>query len=202
VVVAAVYAPFVALAPDDTLTSIGRQVSRPLQIESLGASALLAAHQLFGFEIEMRSTHGSQNLEGGAATVAAVLTSIAQVATLVWIWVRFARGSATPPRLALHAAAALVAFVALGKVLSPQFLIWLLPVVVLAGSRSATLLFAGALVLTQLWFPYRYWDLAREFDALPSWLVVVRDLVLVVLLVVLVRGAAHARALVVRPAQA
>jgi hypothetical protein len=81
-----------------------------------------------------------------------------------------------------------VAFVALGKVLSPQFLIWLVPAVPLVaglrGLRASTLL-VGALVLTQLWFPSRYWDLARELDALPSFLVLARDVVLVALLVVL-----------------
>jgi hypothetical protein len=82
----------------------------------------------------------------------------------------------------------LTAFVALGKVLSPQFLVWLIPVVPLARRYGANALLLGALVLTQLWFPFRYWDLVREFDPLASWLVLVRDLVLVALLVVLVRS--------------
>jgi hypothetical protein len=198
-VVVAAYVPFLAVAPAETVASIGRQLSRPLQIESLGASALLAAHQLFNVEIEMHSSHGSQNLVGDAANVVAVLLSVAQVAVLVWLWVRFARGPATPRRLATHAAAALVAFVALGKVLSPQFLIWLLPVVPLARRFGANVLLAAALVLTQLWFPYRYWDLVREFDPLTSWLVVARDVVLVVLLVVVAKGAGDAREMLVRP---
>jgi len=50
-----------------------------------------------------------------------------------------------------------------------------------------TCVLALAMVLTQLWFPYRYWDLALEFDEAASWLVLARDLVLVGLLVVLVR---------------
>ena len=74
--------------------------------------------------------------------------------------------------------------------LSPQFLIWLVPAVPLVaglrGLRASTLL-VGALVLTQLWFPLRYWDLVRELDLLPSVLVLARDLVLVALLVVLLR---------------
>ncbi|HET9675698.1 MAG TPA: hypothetical protein VFP31_12990, partial [Gaiellaceae bacterium] len=90
--------------------------------------------------------------------------------------------------LAAYAATVLTAFVALGKVLSPQFLIWLVPVVPLARRLSATTLLLAALVLTQLWFPFRYWDLVREFDPLASWLVLVRDLVLVALLVVLARS--------------
>jgi hypothetical protein len=85
-----------------------------------------------------------------------------------------------------HAAAAVVAFVALGKVLSPQFMIWLVPLVVLVGGTELVLL-ALALATTQLWFPFRYWDLVKEFDPLASWLVLVRDLLLVALLVALVR---------------
>jgi uncharacterized membrane protein len=199
VVVAAVYAPFLAIAPGDTLSSVGRQLSRPLQIESLGAAVLHATHQAFGTQLEMQSSHGSQNLVGDAPNVMAVLLSIAQVATVVWLLVRFARGAATPGRLAAHAAAVLVAFVALGKVLSPQFLIWLLPVVPLARLRSANLLLASALVVTQLWFPFRYWDLALDFDPLASWLVVARDLVLVALLVLVAKGARDAREMLVRP---
>jgi hypothetical protein len=74
-------------------------------------------------------------------------------------------------------------------VLSPQFLLWLLPVVPLVRGRRGVApgaLLACALVLTQLWFPYRYMALAYQFDPLASWLVLARDLVLVALFVVLV----------------
>jgi hypothetical protein len=198
-VVVAVYIPFLAVAPTDTLASVGRQLSRPLQIESLGASFLLAAHQAFGTQIEMQSSHGSQNLVGDAPNVFAVLISIAQVVIVGWLWLRFARGPATPTRLAAYAAAVLVAFVALGKVLSPQFLIWLLPVVPLARLWGANLLLASALVLTQLWFPFRYWDLALDFDPFASWVVLARDLVLVALLVLVARNAVEARSALAWP---
>ena len=188
-VVVAIYLPFFLVAPGGVLSSLGRQLSRPLQIESLGSAVLLAAHQAFGVGIEMQSSHGSQNLAGAAPDVLAVLLSLAQVSVVVWLWTRFARGR-EPSRyeLAAYSAAVLTAFVTLGKVLSPQFLIWLVPVVPLARRYGANALLLAALVLTQLWFPFRYWDLVREFDPLASWLVLVRDLVLVALLVVLVRA--------------
>ena len=72
--------------------------------------------------------------------------------------------------------------------LSPQFLIWLIPLVPLVWGRRglwASGLLAAALVLTQTWFPYRYWVFALHFDAGRSWTVLVRDLVLVALLAVL-----------------
>jgi hypothetical protein len=95
----------------------------------------------------------------------------------------------TPERLVRYSAAAVVAFVAFGKVLSPQFLIWLVPLVVLVGGRRglvAGALLAVALVATQLWFPFRYWDWALTLEGDVSWLVLVRDLLLVGLLAVLV----------------
>jgi uncharacterized membrane protein len=178
----AAYLPFAVLAPEGVVRSVGRQLSRPLQVESLGSAILLAAHDLFGTAVEVGSSHGSQKL--------AVAFSVAQVGVLVWLWLRFARSRDTPSpaTLAVYAAAAVTAFVALGKVLSPQFLIWLVPVVVLAHRWSANAMLAAALVLTQLWFPFRYWDLVRELDPRVSWLVLARDLVLVALLATLVRA--------------
>ena len=190
-VIALAFLPFLLVAPDGVAHSIGRQLSRPLQIESLGAAFYLAAHHLLGLDIEVRSGHGSQNLHAAGTGIAAVLLSLVQLAALAWIWLR-RPGSAE--ELVRWSAAALVAFVALGKVVSPQFLIWLVPVVPLvAGLRGlrASALLAGGLVLTQLWFPSRYWDLARELDPLPSVLVLARDLVLVALLVVLLKGSSR-----------
>jgi hypothetical protein len=87
--------------------------------------------------------------------------------------------------------------VAFGKVLSPQFLIWLVPLVPLVWGRRgivASAVLAAALVVTQLWFPYRYWELALEFDEPASWLVLARDLLLVGLTLLLVAAARPERA--------
>ena len=189
-VVVLAFAPFVAVAPGGVWDSLWNQASRPLQIESLGAGFLLVAHHVFGTGVTVESSHGSQNLAGTGPDVFAVGQTVLQAAALLATWILFARGPATPSRLLLASAAALVAFVSLGKVLSPQFLIWLIPVIPLVAGRrglTASALLAAALVLTQLWFPYRYWDLALEFGTFESWLVLVRDLVLVGLLALLVR---------------
>jgi hypothetical protein len=183
-----VYLPFLMLAPDGVADSLARQLGRPLQIESLGAGVLLALHDAFGLSLEWTSGSGSQNLAGTTADVVAVAQGIAQVVALVLVWVGFARGPATTERLLRFSAAAVVAFVALSKVLSPQFLIWLVLLVPLVGgarSRAAPGLTVAACALTAIWFPARYWELVREFDPLSSWLVLVRGLMLVALLWVL-----------------
>ena len=70
----------------------------------------------------------------------------------------------------------------------PLFLIWLLPLVPLVRCRrglAASALLGLALLLTQVWFPIRYFDMVA-FDELPSWVLLARDLVLVALVAVLV----------------
>jgi hypothetical protein len=108
---------------------------------------------------------------------------------LLWIFVAFARGSGSRESLVRYSAAAVCAFVALGKVLSPQFQIWLVPLVPLVRGRRglcASVLLGLALVLTQLWFPFRYFRLALDFETGLSWLLLARDLTLVALVAVLV----------------
>jgi hypothetical protein len=187
-VIAAIVLPFALISPGGVWDSLWVQAGRPLQIESLGAGMLLVAHHVFGLDLTMESSHGSQNLAGGAADTLAVLTTLAQVGTVIAVWAWYARGPADRDRLVRAGAAAVCAFIAFGKVLSPQFLIWLLPLVPLVRGRRGLLAsgaLAGALVLTQLWFPYRYWELALEFDPAASWFVLARDLTLVALLAVL-----------------
>jgi uncharacterized membrane protein len=187
--VVVVFLPFVVLSPGGVWHSLTVQLSRPLQIESLGASLLVAAHHLWGFGIVQETSHGSQNLTGRAPSVLAAVLTVLQVCAVVAVWVAFAYSRATRDGLVRASAAALVVFVAFGKVLSPQFLVWLIPVVPLVRGRrglAAAGLLALALVLTQLWFPFRYWDYANGFDVTASWLVLSRNLVLVALAALLV----------------
>ena len=186
-VVAVVVVPFLVLAPHGVWDSVVRQTTRPLQIESLGASLLLAAHHVGGLGLTLESSRGSQNLVGSLPDAVGAASSALLVLALIAIWIAAARGPATPERLVRWSAASVAAFVALGKVLSPQFLIWLLPLVPLVRGRrglAASALLGLALLLTQVWFPIRYFDLVA-FDELPSWVLLARDLVLVALVVVL-----------------
>ena len=181
--------PFLVLAPHGVWESLSGQASRPLQIESLGASLLLACHQLWGLQLTEISSHGSDNLAGRLPDLLAAAQALLAPAAIVALTVAFARGRPDRARLVRYCAAAICAFVALGKVLSPQYLIWLIPLVPLVRGRRgavAAALFVAAMVLTQLWFPYHYIGLVYGLDPRASWLVFARDVVLVALLVTLV----------------
>ena len=187
-VTAAAFVPFLVVAPGGLWSSLSGQLSRPLQIESLGAAFLTT----FGRPAVVTS-HGSQNVVGHGGIAA--LLSVVQLLVLVALWLAFARGPATRERLARYAAACVGAFVAFDKVLSPQYLLWLIPLVPLVRGRRgllATGLLAAAAVLTQVWFPQRYFDYALHFRLAD--VVLARDLVLVALPAVLVVPARSADA--------
>jgi len=180
-VLAACFAPFVIVAPHGVLHSISIQLSRPLQIESLGAAALVNLHHLAGLGVTTVSGSGSQNLASSGSGAVAWAQTALQVAALLGAWVWFARGEADRERLVRASAAAIVAFVAFGEVLSPQYMIWLCPFILLVLGRrglATSALLVLSLVLTQLWFPSRYWDYALHFGSLPSALVLARDIAL------------------------
>jgi len=192
---AAIVLPFVVLAPGGVGNSTWTLLQRGLQIETLGSSLLLAVHQLGLYKPTVTSVFNSQDLAGSLPDALAVTTTALTALTLVAVWHRFWRCSAEKEVLAVASAAALTAAVAFGKVLSPQFLVWLLPFVPLVRGRrglAASALFALALGLTQLWFPSRYGELVAFGDV--SWFVLARNLVLVALFAVLV--------LAIRPAAA
>jgi uncharacterized membrane protein len=178
-VLLAVTLPFAVVSPGGLWDSISGQASRPLQVESLGAAIVTTfSHP------EIVTSHGSQNIVGHHLLASAF--SVLQLLVLATLWVAFARGPATGDRLLRYAAACTCAFIVFGKVLSPQYLIWLLPLIPLVRGRrglAATALLTLALILTQVWFPQRYFAYALEFRN--AGVVLVRDLVLVTLLAVL-----------------
>ena len=136
--VLAAFLPFVVLAPGGVWASLTGQLSRPLQIESLGASLLVAAHHAWGFGIAQETSHGSQNLVGHAPRVLAAALTVLQACAVIGVWIAFAYTRPTREGLVRASAAALAVLIALGKVLSPQFLIWLVPVVPLVRGRRVS----------------------------------------------------------------
>jgi hypothetical protein len=186
---AAWFLPFVALSPGGVGHSFHAQLARPLQLESLGGSILLALHHVTSTSLGMVEGFGSQNLGGTGVHAVEVATTIVGIAAVLAVWVLFARGPATTQRLLVSSAAAVTALVAFGKVFSPQFMIWLIPFVALVrGVRgvAAWLLLYAALILTQSWFPRHYWDLALQFAPAQTAELLARDLCVVALFFVLV----------------
>ena len=199
-VLAVIVLPFAVLSPGGVWESFHRQAERPLQIESLGSAILLVLHRLDAYAPTVVWSFGSQNLAGPLPDRLASVETGFQLAAVVLVWILFFFRRGSSEALLAASAGAVAALVAFGKVLSPQFAIWLVPLVPLVAWTSslvATALLATALVLTQAWFPARYWDLVALGGE--AWLVLARDLVLVALFAVLavsirrVRGSPDSR---------
>ncbi|HWH14703.1 MAG TPA: hypothetical protein VNT51_08145, partial [Miltoncostaeaceae bacterium] len=189
---AAVAAPLAAIAlvaPRGLWDMVGYHLDRPPQIESLPASYLLVLHELAGTGVRVENSFGSQGLAGRGAAVVAVLTTTVVIAVVVAVAATLAAGlrrsrRGTEARLMAAAlAATMAAVVAGGKVLSPQFMLWLVPLGLLVGGRYGVPALAttvAALVATQLWFPGRYWDLVA-LESAPIWMLAGRNALLIAL---------------------
>jgi hypothetical protein len=175
-------APFLITGPGGLRHAFRTQTSRGLHIESLGGSILAAADRLGLYTADVVSGFAFE-LDGSFPDAVATLATFVELAAVVAVWILYRRGPSTGQRLVVAAAAGVVAFAAFGKVLSPQFLIWLIPLVPLAEGLVAPGLLLVALGLTQAFFPDRYrgvLDIGGE-----TWLVLGRNLVLVALFAVL-----------------
>ena len=187
-VLVACFGPFLVLAPHGLSNSVIRESSRPLQIETLGSSLLLGAHQLAGTTVSVVTSYRSQNLVGSTPDLLATLQTVVQGILIVLILTRFLRRPPGQDALVLASAASVCAFVAFGKVLSPQFLLWLIPLVAMLRSRrglAAGALLVTAIVLTQVLAPHHYFKLVFELAPTETWLLVARNFLLVTLVAVL-----------------
>lgn len=138
--------------------AIGNQLGyfavRPIQIEATGTALLWLGAQ-FEFAVHLEYSFGSLNVVGALDGVVLLLSSIALVLGYVYaLWLHW-RG-----RLDLLQAsiAVLLVFVATGKVFSPQYLIWLIPLLAYGYALDVFwLLCWGTIsVLTSIIFPYMY----------------------------------------------
>ncbi len=183
VVAALTYVVFVILGPGGVWYSIEVQARRGLQKESLGAATLFVLGKLGLYKAHIVESAHWTELPGPAGNALALLGSILQVGAALLVAALVARRRPDAETLVCAFAAAVAGFVAFGKVFSPQYLIWLVPLVILVGGVLEIALLASALVLTQLWFlgvvtPF---DLDGEV-----WIFIARDLLVVALFVALV----------------
>ena len=161
--------PFLAHDPSGVRRNfLGMQVGRGLHIESVAASPYLVAQALRGDAVHIVLPSASLTIDGpGIGVVAALapfttLVLLVVVYGVVWSRRRDLAGSLEPvPCIAL---AAMLATLCGNKVLSPQHLLWILPLVALCLAGRPVLpkvaggLLLCALVLTQIEYPGMYWD--------------------------------------------
>ncbi|HVZ48005.1 MAG TPA: glycosyltransferase 87 family protein [Gemmatimonadaceae bacterium] len=183
-------APFYAAAPRQFFSFVTYQGTRGFQVESLVAGLVLLRHAIEGTAVELVENFGAVHLAAMPAAgvqVALVVAMCAGVALTAWLaFARFraecAGGVGSGPRartLVTASFAAVVAFMVLNKVLSPQYLAWLLPFAPLAAP-AAFALTAVATVLTITVFPCLYVGLVHV-EPLPVLVLNARNVTLLAL---------------------
>jgi uncharacterized membrane protein len=176
--VAVVVGPFLVLAPHGLAQSFRAQAERGLQVESLGGSLLAVADRLglYSATVVHRTGHAiSYELTGSLPDALAALSSAAQIGVVLLVAWLYVRRRDDPARLAYAFAAAVAGFLAFTRFFSPQYLAWVVPLVVLLGP-AAWVVTAAALVLAQIWF-FHYADVFALGGYV--WLVLARDLLVV-----------------------
>jgi Glycosyltransferase family 87 len=184
-----------AASPEGGLDALRYHLDRPVQVESTPALALLALDEAGIGDAGTVASHRSDGLvhRADGLVSGALLALLAGVVALLAL---FAARRPEPRSLVLASLAAVTAFVVLGKVLSPQFLIWILPLGALAFAwrmHSLAAVVAAAAVLTQLEFPARYFDLVAR-EPLPLALVTLRNAALLAVVALSVRALTSAHA--------
>jgi uncharacterized membrane protein len=190
----------VAVSPSGALDAVTYHLDRPVQLESSPASVLLALDAVGAGTTRSVHSHRSDGLVhplDGAITAlsAALLIGVLALCALAAARAR-PDGPPSERSLILASLTAVVAFAALGKVLSPQFLIWVCPLAALALSWRMWPLAgacAVAICLTLVEFPAHYFDVVdRESPWL--WLVAARNAVLLAAVVLGLRALNESRA--------
>lgn len=184
--------PFAIAGPGGLRFSYWVQMKRGLEVESLGGAVLLVLHRVGLLHVTLRDeAPGSRDVVGGLATAVGALSTVvllAAVCLVVWLY-RRRRGS-----LLLAAAAAVTAFVAFSKVFSPQYVVWLVPLVPAAGIAASGLLLVVLLLTHAVFNHFITGGLSvDQWGRSLSWWVFARDLAVVALFGLLVGSLAMLR---------
>ncbi|GAA4132969.1 glycosyltransferase 87 family protein [Actinomadura keratinilytica] len=186
----------VTIAGDGAWGFLRSQRDRGAQIEAVAATPINVA-RWFGWAGEVGYRYGSWELVGpgvGAAVAASLVITIAGLALLAVAVLRRDPREWTPAAGADAVLAGVLVLVVGGRVLSPQYLIWVLGVaaacLATAGTRQrpAAVLVLVAAALTHLDFPLLWVSLLKEGGFPPIAVLALRNALLVAAAVLAVRA--------------
>ena len=161
-------------------------LDRPLEIESVLATPFWIAKLLGMTPVVVGQAAGSQVIISAAADVAASLSIgvlvVAMGAALMLVWRRRHAIAMSTSLQSLAVLAILLASLVASKVLSPQYFVWIIPIVALVAvdRRVLGVLMAAVLLLTHIEFPANYWQFAQMQANGAVSIVIVRNLILLV----------------------
>jgi Glycosyltransferase family 87 len=174
------------VAPGQALSDFTYASARPLQIESTPASVLWLAH-LFGVPASDVYSYQSLNYIGPLDAVLKPLSAVALALGCLFVYWRQLRGRLEIGRAFI---ACLCVVLVTNKIFSPQYLIWILPLVAYVDGLDPLWLMIG--VLTTIIYPFIYFDhthikyVAADWRFLPT--IALRNALLLVVTIRAVLG--------------
>jgi hypothetical protein len=174
------------------LESLGYHAARGLEVESLYGGALFLVGTITGAKAPWVLNYNAYHVgpEWGARWVALAFP-LQAAALLVVMWCFRRSGMTDGPRFS---AAAVLAFIVFGKVLSPQYLIWLFPFLAVLNGQTgsaARKIFVLICLTTAMFYPGPGFAMVLEHQAGPILLLNLRNVLLVWLLGLLLFGASE-----------
>ncbi|PVV84404.1 glycosyltransferase 87 family protein [Dehalogenimonas alkenigignens] len=185
------------LSPEGYLGSYTYHLNRPIQLESLYSSLLLAG-QLAGLtSLQIVFSFGSFNIISPAAEIMGTLsngfTLLALAIVYVHYWRFLSQIKDEPEKSSLglvsFSIAAILAFMVFNKVLSPQFIIWIYPLIALTDKLGKInwLIFILIGFMTTFIYP-KYYDGLRAGHGVLVGFLLVRNMLLVALLALIIKS--------------
>jgi hypothetical protein len=127
------FVPPLLLAGEGLIKTFTYQADRGLQVESLAASILMK----LGWVRRTTFDYGAIEVRGRgvefASSLSFPLTAVLLLITALMMYREYRRGRLGVEQYPRYAAALILAYILGSRVLSPQFMLWLLPLVPLAG---------------------------------------------------------------------
>ncbi len=165
--------PFFLMSPSGFISMFAFHAKRGIQFESTYSALLMLAHRFNLVPAKYELTYGSWNMAGAAADTLAKLSSpllLLALALIYWsFYLKSKRNSmpavaASPEQFGLiinYSVAAVIAFMIAGKVFSPQYILWLYPLIPLVTGQQKYFAWgvylASGLMTLYIW-PVHYTD--------------------------------------------
>jgi hypothetical protein len=158
--------PFFIIGLDSIRGLVEYHLQRGIQMESIFSTFLLAADKLGLTYVETTYDFGSWNIAGVAADKLTGISGLIMAAALIlvywFIYKRIKPGKSQSTRTGAYALLIICTVLITGKVLSPQYLIWLVPIipmVLFRGRLVIAAIFICIGAVTYYLFPHAYLDL-------------------------------------------
>ena len=180
-VLALFFVPALILGGGDFAGSFAYHADRGLQIESFAASVLMQLGRVSSVVFAYGAFEAQGPDVGLASSLSFPIMCTLLLVTALFMYGAYRRGAAGPRAFPRYAAALILAFMLGSKVLSPQYVIWLLPLVPLSvggvPGLGVSAVFLAACFLTTQVYPIHYDDLLNLRSPGPQ-LLLARNLLL------------------------